>query len=52
MPGRELLVMPVSSPPKRPWTLRELGDLLLSLLPFFAIAVLATIGLVKARCRG
>lgn len=39
--------MPMS---RRPWTLRELGDLLLALLPFLAIVALATIGLVKARC--
>ncbi len=43
--------MPTSSS-KRPWTLREVGDLLLSLLPIIAIVALATIGLVKARCQG
>ena len=38
--------------PARKRSLRDLGDIILSLLPFVAIAVLIGIGAFKARCGG
>jgi len=39
-------------PPGRTRSIRDLGDIILSLLPFVAIAVLIGIGAFKARCGG